>query len=125
MSPSKSVLVLDDSEDLLELVKLYIERLCGCHAVTAQSMHEVETHADEAFACELAFLDINLGPNEPNGLDVFRWLRANGFDHPIYFLTGHARNNPLVAEAERLGGAKVLSKPIAADELKNVIGSHA
>lgn len=121
MNSSKSALLLDDSEDLLVLEKLYIERLCGYNAITAKSFQDVQALGQQVFACDLAILDINLGLNEPNGVDVYRWLRSRGFTSPIFFLTGHARNNPLVTEAEALGDAKVLSKPLSAEELVRIV----
>jgi FixJ family two-component response regulator len=117
----RTILVLDDSEDLLQLTSLVVEHMCGCKAVTAKSMGDVQRLGDTALACHLAILDINLGPGEPSGVDVYRWLRDRGFRHPIYFLTGHAATFPLVAEAERLGDAKVLNKPMPAAELVRLV----
>lgn len=118
---SGSILVLDDCEDLLQLSKVFIERLCDKHAITVKSLHEIETIEESALGCEMALLDINLGANEPNGLDVYHWLRDHGFKNRIVFLTGHARTYPLVAEAERLGDAKVLSKPLLPADLVRVV----
>jgi FixJ family two-component response regulator len=73
----------------------------------------------------MAFLDINLGPAQPSGVDAYRWLRDKGFNKPIFFLTGHASTYPLVAEAELLGDAKVLSKPCKPEDLIAIIrGDH-
>ena len=117
----QSVLVLDDSEDLLNLTKILVEHYCGRKAITARSFDEIKLRRDEALKCDLAILDINLGPDQPNGVDVYRWLRKNGFTKPIHFLSGHARTFPLVAEAERIGDATVFSKPIPADDLIRII----
>lgn len=116
-----SILVLDDCEDLLQLSKVFIERLCDRQAVTVKSLHELEIIEERALSCEMALLDINLGANEPNGLDVYHWLRGHGFKKRIVFLTGHARTYPLVAEAERLGDASVLSKPLLPADLVRVV----
>jgi FixJ family two-component response regulator len=118
---SPSVLVLDDSEDLLELLKLSIMRLCGFHAVTVRSLNEIEALGQRALNCRMAILDINLGPDEPNGVDVYRWLRSHGFSRPIVFLTGHARTFPLVVEAEKLGDVQVLRKPLATADLVTIV----
>lgn len=117
----KSVLVLDDCEDLLEVSKFFIEDVCNCRAITASSLAAIKEHGVNAIGCDLALLDINLGPHEPNGLDVYHWLRANGFKGAIYFLTGHARTFPLVAEAERLGDAKILTKPLLPEHMSKII----
>ena len=116
-----SVLVLEDCEDLLQLSKVFIENLCDRNAITVKSLHDIEVIEERALDCDLALLDINLGANEPNGLDVYHWLRDHGFKKRIVFLTGHARNYPLVAEAERLGDARVLSKPLLPADLISVV----
>lgn len=116
-----SVLVLDDCEDLLQLSVCFIEKLCGCTAVTARSLAEVQHQLEMVLMCELAILDINLGEGEPNGVDVYNWMRANGFQSRIVFLTGHARAYPLVTQAERLGDAKIFSKPLAAATLMKIV----
>jgi FixJ family two-component response regulator len=71
--------------------------------------------------CETVILDINLGPGEPSGLDVYRWLREQGFAGRIVFLTGHAADHPLVSQAYRLG-AHVLQKPARIQRLLAAIG---
>lgn len=118
---SHSVLVLDDSEDLLELLKLSITRLCGFDALTVRSLRELEALGAKALNCRMAILDINLGPNEPNGVEVYHWLRSHGFLRPIVFLTGHAGTFPLVVEAQSLGDLQVLRKPLATAELVQIV----
>jgi len=120
-SSSPTVLVIDDSEDLLALLRLSVVRLCGFRAVTARSLDEIKTLAAQALDCRMAIVDINLGPDAPNGVEVYRWLRSQGFERPIFFLTGHARTFPLVVEAERLGDVQVLQKPLASAELVKII----
>ncbi len=120
-SSNRKVFVLDDSEDLLALMKIYSLKLCGCVTLTARSFRETESLGEELFQCQLAILDINLGPEQPSGLDVYRWMRAKGFTRPIYFLTGHARSCPQVAEAELIGGVKILNKPISPLELSRIV----
>lgn len=119
------ILVLDDCEDLLELSKFFIEDVCKRKAITAKSLKAIQDQSAAAISCDLALLDINLGPNEATGLDAYHWLRANGFTGAIYFLTGHARTFPLVAEAQRLGDAKILTKPLLPDDLIKVIRGEA
>lgn len=116
-----SVLLVDDSLDLLNLLKITVELHCGCRAVTASKFSEVKSQSKDVFTCRLAILDINLGHNEPNGVDVYLWLRTNGFSGTIAFLTGHAANHPLVAEAAKLGDARVFNKPLSASELLRLV----
>ncbi|MES2855679.1 MAG: response regulator [Bdellovibrionota bacterium] len=117
----KTVLFLDDSADFLSLVKIFVERRCECKALTLISYEDFIAHEKAVLESDIAFLDINLGPNSPSGIEAFHWLRKNGYAKPIYFLTGHAKNSPMVLEAEALHDVKVLSKPLPNHELKALL----
>jgi len=120
------VLILDDSEELVDLFKLLIESQCGCMTVTAKSLTEVMNQREKVKNCSLAILDINLGPDEPSGIEAYRWLKANDFDGKIVFLTGHAVSHPLVASAQSLGDAQVFNKPLSADSIIQMVrGKYA
>jgi DNA-binding NtrC family response regulator len=112
-----TVLLLDDDTDALEMLEMALSLLCGCKCVHAQSYSELTRIADSALASTVALLDVNLGPRQPSGLDAYRWLRDRHYPGRVYFLTGHARSHPLVAQALAMGDAKLLEKPIAADDL--------
>jgi len=77
---------------------------------------DFENHSDQVLNAKVAILDINLGPNVPDGVDAFNWLMEHGFRGKILFFTGHARANPQVALAEK-DGARILEKPIHPDKL--------
>ena len=68
----------------------------------------------------VAILDINLGPNVPDGVDAFNWLMDHGFQGKILFFTGHARTNPLVAQAVR-NGVEILEKPVHPDKIVSTV----
>ena len=61
--------------------------------------------------------DVNLGDDQPTGVEVARWLRNNGYAHSIVFLTGHASSDARVLEASKMPRTRILSKPVPADEL--------
>jgi DNA-binding response OmpR family regulator len=113
----KSVLVVDDDEDLREILSDLFVTTAGSGVVTARSLAEVQRHAARALACDVALLDVNLGEGEPTGVEVCGWLRAHGFSGEVIFLTGHANSDPRVIEASRTAHAKLLSKPISVDAL--------
>jgi FixJ family two-component response regulator len=79
---------------------------------------------EEALKCEVAILDINLGPNQPSGIEAYAWLRQKGYTGRIVFLTGHASNHPLVIEASRIGDAEVFSKPVEPARLRSIVEGH-
>jgi ActR/RegA family two-component response regulator len=117
------ILLLDDDDDLLDSLSELIDVVCSRECMRARSMVELVAARESALASSLAILDVNLGPGKPSGLDAYRWLRSQGYRGRIVFLTGHARSHPLVEEAYRLDDARVLSKPLDADELVELVGN--
>jgi DNA-binding NtrC family response regulator len=116
-----AVLFVDDDEDLREVMSDILRRLGVRAVVTAGSLREVQARRDEALTCQLAIIDINLGPDEPTGVNVYEWLEREGFAGRVVFLTGHASKDPRVQQAARLTGSVIASKPISAGELRNLI----
>ena len=110
------IVFLDDSEDLRELMPILLESTLEVECMCFCKMKDFETHSKEVLRAKVAILDINLGPNAPDGVDAFNWLLDHGFHGKILFFTGHARTNPQVARAER-NGAQVMEKPIRPDKL--------
>jgi len=114
MSPT--VVLLDDDDDLREaLVELFDSS--GCECFPAASVEELQRLPSRSLESNVALLDINLGAERQSGLDAFRWLQAQHFGGQIVFLTGHAKSHPLVEEARRLSGVRVMEKPMPMDEL--------
>jgi DNA-binding NtrC family response regulator len=116
------VLLLEDDADQLEMLAMVLSLMCGCECVRARSYQELTSLGGAALACELALLDVNLGPQQPSGLDAYRWLRARSFPGRICFLTGHARSHPLVAQALAMGDVRLVEKPIPTDQLRGLVG---
>jgi CheY-like chemotaxis protein len=116
------VLLLEDDADQLEMLAMVLSLGCGCESVCAHSYEELVSLGDAALACELALIDVNLGPQQPSGLDAYRWLRAQNFPGRICFLTGHARSHPLVAQALAMGEVRLVEKPILTDQLRKLVG---
>ncbi len=119
----KTIFLLDDSRDFLSMMKIFVQARCGCGVFTATSYESTVGNEDSVLKSDMAFLDINLGPEKQTGVDVYHWLRGHGYRRPIYFLTGHAKMSPEVQQAEALGDVVVLTKPIPSQDLKGLIGS--
>ncbi|HMF40025.1 MAG TPA: response regulator [Polyangia bacterium] len=121
MGHPSDVLFLDDDDDLratfADLVRTIFAR--ECHGLA--SHRDLIALGERALRCGVAILDINLGPEAPNGLESYIWLRKHGFEGRIVFLTGHAASHPLVVEARRLGDAEVVSKPVSLDRLTTML----
>jgi len=110
------VLFLEDNQDLRDLVKMLLETTLQVECICFGSVMDIERHSSDVLRANVAILDINLGPNVPDGIDAFNWLKDHGFEGKILFLTGHARTIPQVTEAEK-NGAEVLEKPLRPDQL--------
>jgi FixJ family two-component response regulator len=119
---AKSLLLLDDDEDLLASLSQLVRLLTGSEVVSVRSLDELMARREPAMGCRLALLDIHLGPGRPSGLDAFAWLRQQGFGGRIFFFTGHARTHPLVERAHALGAAGVLEKPVRSADLVELLG---
>jgi FixJ family two-component response regulator len=115
------VLFVEDSEDLretfVELITAVVERRC----IGVGSYQEVVALGNDVLGCSAAILDINLGPGQPSGIEVYRWLRHKGYADRIVFLTGHASTHPLVVEAMRIGDAEILAKPVSLDQIRLMV----
>jgi FixJ family two-component response regulator len=118
------ILLVDDDRDLVEvLVQLFCE--AGPHfCVAAHSLAEVEAQREPVLSCDLAFIDVNLGYGQPSGLEIHRWLMAQGFHGRIYFFTGHAQDHPLVMAAARTPNTQIIAKPIDASVLMEAAEAH-
>jgi len=110
------IVFLDDNEDLRELLPALLETTLGVECLAFANVIDFENHSDQVLNAKVAILDINLGPDVPDGVDAFNWLMEHGFRGKILFFTGHARANPQVALAEK-DGARILEKPIHPDKL--------
>lgn len=117
------VLVLEDDEDLRSILCELLSLSGEDVRVSAGCLEDLRRERVEALGCGLALLDINLGAGVSSGLDAYRWLKDNGFSGKTVFFTGHARSHPLVREALELPHVQVLSKPIAAKALLELVGS--
>lgn len=122
MAPA-AVLFVDDDEDLREVMSDILVRLGVQRVITAGSLGGVQAKRDDALACPIAILDINLGAGQPTGVGVFEWLRSEGFAGRIVFLTGHASNDPRVQQAASIDGATVAMKPMDISELRTLLGA--
>jgi FixJ family two-component response regulator len=115
------VLYVEDNEDLRELVVELVTVVLKRRCVGVGSYEELVALGKEALGCSIAMLDINLGPNQPSGIDAYAWLRDRGYTGRVVFLTGHASTHPLVIEAKRIGDAEIFSKPIEPDRLRSIV----
>ena len=121
----KTVLFVDDSRDILEVVEAMCQSLPEVECVCVASMSAVQERAAHVLRTSLAILDVNLGPGEPSGVEIYRWLKGKNYRGKIVFLSGHARTDPQVKEAARISGVDFYQKPLAFEQIEALIlGSH-
>ncbi|AZZ35603.1 hypothetical protein CIK05_01910 [Bdellovibrio sp. qaytius] len=121
----RSIFFLDDSAEFLEVMKVFIENISTCSAITASNFEYMLAQEELILKSDMAFLDINLGLHQPSGVQAYRWLRSLGYNKPVFFLTGHAIDSDETKEAHTFEGTKILRKPISPQELLQLIGSQS
>ena len=117
----RTVLFVDDSSDLCEVVEFMCQSLPEVECVCVTSMSAVLERAVQVLQTGLAILDVNLGPGEPSGVEIYRWLKGQNYRGKIVFLSGHARTDPLVEEAARISGVDFFQKPLGFGQLEALI----
>src|SRR5215467_2497757 len=88
---SARIVFLDDNQDLRELIRDILESELKVECRCFGSVMELTNDREEVLCAKVALLDINLGPDVPNGIDAFNWLRKQEFRGKFVFFTGHAR----------------------------------
>jgi FixJ family two-component response regulator len=111
-----TIVFLDDSDDLREVMPVLLEAALGVKCMCYGTLMEFQNHSTEVLLAKVAILDINLGPDAPDGVAAFNWLMEHGFEGNVLFFTGHARTNPQVAEAIKKG-VEILEKPVDPETL--------
>lgn len=109
-----SVLIVDDDRDVLATFS-YILNSSGFEVMTANCASEALQQLETA-PCDLAIVDIQLGPT--TGVDLLRLLRQRHPSLQVVLITGHPEIET-ASEAVRLGACDYLAKPILPNELLN------
>jgi DNA-binding NtrC family response regulator len=117
----KTVLFVDDSSDLCQVMELMCQTLPGIECICVPSMSAVLERAGQVLRTDLAILDVNLGPGEPSGIEIYRWLIGQNYRGKIVFLSGHARTDPQVMEATNITGVEFFQKPLRFSQIEALI----
>ena len=118
MNP-KQILLIDDEENLVSVIKICLQKLGGWTVITAASGAEGLRHA-EAFLPDAILLDVMMP--DLDGLTVLRQLKENPKtqDIPVVLLTAKMQSS-YQNEYAQLDIAGVLSKPFDPLKLANHI----
>ncbi|MBK7950425.1 MAG: response regulator [Deltaproteobacteria bacterium] len=122
MSAQRSVLVVDDDEQLLRLIVRLLES-AGHRVRTAASLRETlalfDTPAGRTPEIELALLDVNLAPGG-GAAELLPLLQARAPGLEVLLMSGDALPESLESELSRRGG-RFLRKPFAPKALLQLI----
>jgi DNA-binding NtrC family response regulator len=115
-SPRQSVLVVDDEENFLTLLKWYLsQRGYDVHAASS---------ADEAFSflqehpVDVALLDIRLGGRD--GLSLLEQISEHSPGLKVIMMTAYPTVNSIKQAFDR-GAARYLTKPVDLQELADAL----
>lgn len=114
------VMLLEDNEDMRLLMAKFLTLKLGCQCLGLSSVSALKARREEVVQQDVAILDIDLGTDQPSGLDAWQWMSTLPFSGKIIFLTGQAKSNPLVNDVRR-AGAIVIEKPVRPEDLVNVV----
>ena len=115
------VLVADDDEDILELIRLRLDR-CGYELVVAHTGAEALAIASRRHP-DLALLDVNMPGMD--GYAVIAELRSDPAtsDIPVILLTARAQTAD-VSHGFALGADDYITKPFSPQELEGRVASQ-
>lgn len=119
---SADVVFLEDNEELRQIMTVLLESELRVRCLSFARFADLEKNVSAVLKTKIAILDINLGVNEPSGIDAYNWLRLMNYQGQVVFMTGHAQSHPLVLEATKTG-AVVLEKPMKAQILFDIVRS--
>ncbi|EWY39556.1 histidine kinase [Skermanella stibiiresistens SB22] len=119
-SVAQTILVVEDSEDVLVLAREYLTAL-GYAVLTAGNADEaLQVLSAENTRIDLLFTDLIM-PGGMNGLALAERVRAMHPDLPVLFTTGY--NEDLVTDGQRAAGMDLIGKPYRRTELADRVNA--
>lgn len=117
-APTRSVLIVDDEEDILELLELTLLKM-GLEVERAGTVKDaIRKVGDGAF--DLCLTDMRLP--DGNGLELLNYIAANDRDLPVAVITAHGNTENAVA-ALKAGAFDYLAKPVSLEQLRTLVKS--
>ncbi len=109
------VLVVDDEQSVRDVFRDFCQSSPVFQVETASSGHEaVQLVGSEDFD----IVTIDLVMPETSGLEAIEKIKREKPHLPVVIVTGNATDH-LIAEAGRMGGCRVMHKPVGYDEFIN------
>ena len=115
---SRTVLIVDDEEDILELLELTLLKM-GLDVERASSVKEaIKKVKEDSF--DLCLTDMRLPDGD--GLEVLKYISENDQDLPVAVITAHGNTENAVA-ALKAGAFDYLAKPVSLEQLRTLVKS--
>lgn len=115
---ARSVLIVDDEEDILELLELTLLKM-GLDVERASTVKEAIKKVKEG-AFDLCLTDMRLPDGD--GLEVLTFISENDQDLPVAVITAHGNTENAVA-ALKAGAFDYLAKPVSLEQLRTLVKS--
>ncbi|MES2746334.1 MAG: response regulator [Bdellovibrionota bacterium] len=120
MVTKKTVLIVDDERDLLEVLRSDVAEM-GYQTLTAENGQEALAMVAQ-HPIDIILSDINMP--KLTGIEFLALLRKKGFQHPFIVLSGYGTREEAI-QLLRLGAFDFLAKPTSFEKLKERIGAAA
>ncbi len=118
ISDKRTVLIVDDEPDILELLSLTLTRM-GVASQCAENVQQArEQLGNNHF--DLCLTDMRLP--DGNGIDLIRYMQENYSNIPVAMITAHGNMDSAI-EALKAGAFDFLSKPVELQQLRELITS--
>jgi len=115
----KKVLYVDDSEEMLEIVKIVLAKSGYQILVASSGKAAVEVCSKEQ--PDLILMDLNMP--DPDGFSSIQLLRNSGYHNPVVILTA-SENEEDRAKAQALGCKGYILKTLDMRDIESVIDCH-
>ena len=117
----KAILIVDDNEDLLRVLSMFLEEVGAEVAAISEPKVALESIKEDPGAWDLLITDFDM--SDLNGAELAQAAKLADPDLPVVLLTGFADWRSRTAMGSQSVFDRIISKPIEQDELISVVGA--
>lgn len=113
------VLVVDDEPDIRELLEITLGRM-GLESICAANLAQARDQLGAGTTFQLCLTDMRLP--DGNGIDLVEEIQAQHPDMPVAVITAHGNVDSAI-RALKAGAFDFISKPVALEKLRSLVGA--